>query len=115
MTPDDALSRRVLTVGPGRPVSAPSEAAKIARDGDVVEIAAALYEGDVAIWPQNDLTLRGVGGRAHVRASGPLAGKKGVWVIKGRNATVENARLSGARGPRITGSGRRAARMRLSV
>src|SRR5262249_61719487 len=92
MTPDDALSRRVLTVGPGRPVSAPSEAAKIARDGDVVEIAAALYEGDVAIWPQNDLTLRGVGGRAHVRASGPLAENKGIWVIKGGKATVESVR-----------------------
>jgi len=102
-------------VGPGRPLSAPSEAAKLARDGDVVEIAAALYEGDVAIWPQNDLILRGVGGRAHVRASGPLAENKGIWVIKGRNATVENVELSGARGPHRNGSGIRGEGIGLTV
>src|SRR5215831_5989120 len=39
MRPDDASSRRVFQVGPGRPLSVPSEAAKIARDGDVIEIA----------------------------------------------------------------------------
>src|SRR5262245_43741674 len=57
MRPDDASSRRVLQVGHARPFSVPSEAARIARDGDVIEIAPALYEGDDAIWPQNDLTM----------------------------------------------------------
>ena len=66
-----------LQVGPGRSLSVPSEAAQIARDGDVVEISAAFYEGDVAIWPQNDLTIRGVGGRAHVGAGRQLAEDKG--------------------------------------
>lgn len=92
-------------MGPSHPLRTPSEAAKIAQDGGVIEIAAALDEDDVAIWPQNDLTIRGVGGRAHVRASGQLAEDKGIWVIKGRNATVENAELSGARGPHRDGSG----------
>lgn len=92
MRPDDASSRRAL--GPGRSLSVPSEAAKIAGDGDVVGISAAFYEGDVAIWPQNDLTIRGVGGRAHVGAGRQLAEDKGIWVIKGRNATVEHVELS---------------------
>jgi len=105
----------VLQVGPGRPLRAPSEAAKIARDGDVVEIAAAFYEDDVAIWPQNDLTIRGIGGRAHVRASRRLAEDKGIWVIKGRNATVENVELSGARGPHRNGSGIRGEGIGLAV
>lgn len=69
MRPDDASSRRALQVDPGRSLSVPSEAAKIARDGDVVEISAAFYEDDVAIWPQNDLAIRGVGAHAHVRAA----------------------------------------------
>ena len=59
----------MLQVGPGRSSSVPSKAAQIARDGDVVEISAAFYEGDVAIWPENDLTIRVVGRRAHVGAS----------------------------------------------
>src|SRR5262245_21368120 len=115
MRPDDASSRRVLQVGPGRPLSAPSEAAKIAGDGDVVEIAAAVYNGDVAIWPQNHLTIRGVGGRPHVRADRRLAEDKGIWVIKGRNATVENVELSGARGRQRNGSGIRGEGIGLTV
>jgi hypothetical protein len=83
----------------------PSEAARIAQDGDVVEIAAGLYDGDVAIWPQHDLIIRGVGGRARMRATRRLAEDKGIWVIKGRNATVERAEFSGARGPERNGSG----------
>ena len=95
----------MLQVGPGRSLSVPSEAAQIARDGDVVEISAAFYEGDVAIWPQNDLTILGVGGRAHVGAGRQFAEDKGIWVIKGRNATVEHVELSGARGPHRNGCG----------
>jgi hypothetical protein len=97
--------RRVLEVGPGKALSVPSAAAKIARDGDVIEIAAGLYDGDVAIWPQNDLTIRCVGGRAHMRANGRLAEDKGIWVIKGRSAAVEHAEFSGARGLHRNGSG----------
>jgi hypothetical protein len=85
-------------------LSVPGEAAKIARDGDVVEISAAFYEGDVAIWPENDLTIRVVGRRAHVGAGRQLAEDKGIWVIKGRNAAVEHLELSGARGPNRNGS-----------
>lgn len=104
-----------LLVGPSQALRAPSAAAKIARDGDVVEIAAGLYDGDVAAWPQHDLTLRGVGGRAHMRARERLAEGKGIWVIKGRRATVENAEFSGARGPHRNGSGIRGEGVGLTV
>ena len=65
--------QQVLKVGPGQPISRPSEAARVARDGALVEIHGGNYDGDVAVWRQNDLTLRGVGDRTHLRAGGKAA------------------------------------------
>jgi hypothetical protein len=64
---------------------------------------------------QRDLTIRAVGGVAHVRAGGALAEGKGIWVIKGRNVTVEGAELSGARAPQRNGSGIRGEGVGLTV
>jgi hypothetical protein len=86
----------VIRVGPGRELARPSAAAKIARDGDVIEIEAGNYDGDAASWTQNGLTIRGVGGRAHLRAAGANAEGKAIWVIKGANTTIENVEFSGA-------------------
>lgn len=98
-------SQTVLRVGPGRQLIAPSQAAAIARDGQVIEIDAAEYVGDVAVWRANNLTLRGVGGRAHLKAQGAYAEQKGIWVIKGKNTTVESIEFSGARVPDKNGAG----------
>lgn len=84
-------------MGPGKKFATPSAAAKAARTGDVIEIDAGVYEGDAASWRGDDLTIRGVGGRAHLKANGADAEDKGIWVIKGRNTTVENIEFSGAR------------------
>jgi len=91
-----AASQRVLRVGPGQKYSKPSQAAWSARNGDVIEIAAAVYERDAAVWIQNNLTIRGVGGRAHLRANGANAEDKAIWVIKGNSTTIENIEFSGA-------------------
>jgi hypothetical protein len=77
----------------------------VVKDGDVVEIDAGVYEGDVAVWTRNNLVLRGVGGRPHLKAGGASAQGKGIWVIAGRNTTVENLEFSGARGPYRNGAG----------
>jgi hypothetical protein len=100
--------QQVLKVGPGQRFSRPSEAARIAGDGAVVEIHAGDYQGDVAVWRQNDLTLRGVGERPHLRAGGRAAQGKAIWVIKGDRVTVENLELSGARVPSHNGAAIRA-------
>lgn len=89
-------SARVLEVGPGKQFATPSAAAKAARNGDTVEIAAGVYKRDAAIWRANDLLIRGVGGRAHLMADGADAEDKGIWVVKGRNTMIENIELSGA-------------------
>ena len=105
---DFAPAGRLLRVGPGRTHATPSEAAAVARDGDVIEIDAGLYAGDVTAWYANDLTLRGVGGRAHLRADGANAKGKGIWVTSGRNIRVENIEFSGAAVPDLNGAGIRA-------
>lgn len=98
LKPGTRLTRgTVIRVGPDRIYRKPSEAARIARDGDTIEIDAAIYVGDVSIWPQNNLMLRGVGGRPHLRAGGRSAEGKAIWVIKGDNTVVENLEFSGTK------------------
>src|SRR5947209_3607027 len=75
-----------LSVGPGRHFALPSQAIAAARAGDTIEIAAAgQYDGDVAHWMTNRLTIRGVGGRAHIDAAGRSSQEKAIWVIGGND------------------------------
>ena len=92
-----ALPGSVLRVGPGMQYTEPSQAAAVAHDGDVVEIAAGTYTGDVAVWKANQLTLKGVGGRVILDAAGKAAEGKGTWVIHGNTTTVENLEFVGAK------------------
>ena len=96
---------RVLHVGPEWALTTPSEAAAIARDGDTVLIDAGTYSGDVATWTADDLTIRGVGGRAHLRADGQDAQGKAIWVIAGDRTTIDRIELSGAAVPDQNGAG----------
>ena len=106
---------RVLRVGTGKTYATIAAAAREARDGDLVEIAAGDYSGDVAAWEQNDLVLRGVGGRPHLRAAGRNSQGKGIWVISGDQVTVENIEFSGASVPDGNGAGIRFEGRRLTV
>jgi hypothetical protein len=95
----------VLRVGAERELKRPSAAAQVARDGDVIEIDAGLYDGDAAIWRQHRLTIRGVGGRAHLRAYGAQVENKGIWVIKGNDTVIESVEFSGAKVRHENGAG----------
>ena len=103
--PASAGAGRILRVGPGRPLALPSQAARVARDNDIVEIDAGLYRGDVAEWRANNLVLRAAGGRVHLDAAGQSSGGKATWVISGRNTTVEGIEFSGSRVPHSNGAG----------
>jgi len=94
-----------LQIGPHRQLKLPSQAARLARDGDVVNIDAGIYRGDVASWPQHRLTLRGLGKGAHLEALGNIAEDKAIWVIKGNDIRIENIELSGATAPALNGAG----------
>src|SRR5262245_2472076 len=94
-----------LRVGPQHELKTPSAASKLARDGDIVEIEPGLYAADTAVWFQNALTIRAVGGRAHLRADGAQAEGKAIWVIKGAGTTIEGIEFSGAKVPERNGAG----------
>jgi hypothetical protein len=95
----------VYYVGPEMQYEKPSEVAGVAEDGDTIQIEVADYVGDVAVWEQNNLTFRGVGGRPHLIADGQSAESKAIWVIKGDNNTVENIEFSGAKVEDQNGAG----------
>ncbi|NIA30707.1 MAG: hypothetical protein GWP06_12445, partial [Actinobacteria bacterium] len=97
-------SQNTIMVGPGRDYLTPSAAAQIAVDGDLIQIAAGVYSGDVVVWRQNNLTIRGVGGRPQIKANGTNAEGKGTWIIKGANTTIENIEFSGATVPDQNGA-----------
>jgi len=101
-------SGRVLRVGPRRSYKTVRAASRACRDGDVIEIDAGLYKGDVCVWRRNNLIVRGVGGMAHLDAAGKHEGGKGTFVVYGRNFTVENVEFSGSRVPDQNGAGIRA-------
>lgn len=104
-----------LQVGPARAYKLPSDVAAVARDGDIVEIDTGSYDGDVAVWRQNRLTIRGVGGRIRLDAKGRAAEDKAIWVIKGRDIVIENVEFIGARVPDENGAGIRAEGENLTV
>jgi len=115
MTPTPATGPSILKVGPTRELKLPSQAAAIAKTGDIIEIDSGLYRGDVASWRADNLTIRGVGGRARLFAAGRSAEDKAIWVIKGRNAIVENIEFAEAAVPAGNGAGIRAEGANLKV
>ncbi len=98
-------SAALLRVGRSRQYKVPSQAAAVAQDGDVIEIDAGAYRQNAAVWRAHGLTIRGVGGLAHMRSLGTTVEGKAIWVIKGNNTTVENIEFSGARVPDQNGAG----------
>jgi hypothetical protein len=91
---------RRLQVGPGKKYARVAQALNAAKDGDVVEIdTKGTYEKDVGYVRANNLTIRGVGEkRAVLDAKGTCAGRKGIFVTKGRDITVENVEFRNAGG-----------------
>src|SRR5581483_4345516 len=94
--PAEAPAAGKIQVGPNRQIKLPSQAAGMAKSGDVIEIDAGSYRGDVASWKADGITIRGVGGRARLIADGNNAEGKAIWVTKGHDITIENVEFTGA-------------------
>jgi len=91
-----AASSVVMKVGPNQAIKSLAAAAGQAKDGTRIEVDAGDYLGDVAVWPQSDLTLRAVGGRVRMLAGGKSAQGKGIFVTTGERIRIEGFDFSGA-------------------
>jgi len=90
-----ATSAATLTVGANAPIRTIAEAARLAHDGDVVEIRAGDYSGDVTVWLQKHLTIRGIGGTPVLKADGRIAEGKAIWVLRNGDFYRGECRLLG--------------------
>lgn len=96
-TSAEATRPTTLVVGPQEKIRTITEAAKVARDGDVIEILPGEYHGQPAVWTQTNLFIRGRGPRPAMIADGRSAEGKGLWVIRGGNVRIENIEFRGVR------------------
>jgi hypothetical protein len=104
-----------ITVDPQGEVRTIAEAARIAQDDDVVEILPGEYRGDVAVWLQKRLTIRGLGETPVLSADGRSAEDKAIWVFRNGEFVVENVAFEGARVADHNGAGIRFERGKLTV
>lgn len=109
------VGAKVWRVSRTGPLSHIADAARLAKDGDVVEIEAGNYYGEVAAWPQKRLTIRGVNGAARIYAAGRIAEGKAIWVFKQGEIDIENIDFIGARASDRNGAGIRLERGRLRI
>lgn len=105
ISPRTASIATTWLVGPERKLKTPSEAAALAKSGDTIEIDAGIYHNDYAAWWQENLTIRGVGGMAHLESTGLIPNGKAIWVISGNNTVIEDVEFSGARVIDTNGAG----------
>jgi len=96
---------QVIRVGPERPIRTLAAASKLAKNGALIEVDAGEYSGDVAVWTQDDLTLRGVGGRVKLLAAGAAAEGKAIWVVRANRMRIEGFDFEGAVVPDRNGAG----------
>ena len=110
-----AAHAATLRVGANEPLVRISDAARKAKDGDIVEIMPGEYRGDVTAWNQKSLTIRGIGRRPVLIADGKSAEGKAIWVIHNGDFTIENIEFRGARVADQNGAGIRFERGTLVV
>ncbi len=110
-----AAHAEILRVGPGERFTRIADAAKAARDGDLIEILPGEYRGDVTTWRQKQLTIRGVGERPVLIADGKIEQGKAIWVIADGDFLIDNIEFRGARAADENGAGIRFERGRLEV
>lgn len=108
-------AQTVIRVGPSHAIKSIALAATMARDGDTFEVDAGDYRGDIAVWTKDNITLRAIGGRVKLIASGMAAEGKGIWVVRGGRMTAEGFDFSGTRVADKNGAGIRLEKGNLTV
>jgi hypothetical protein len=104
MAPCSAVAR-VIYVGPSAAIKTIAAASRLAQDDDLVMIAPGQYRGDVAVWTQKRLTIRGDGERPVLIADGKNAEGKAIWVFRDGDFKVSNIEFRDAQVPDHNGAG----------
>ncbi|MDP2880749.1 MAG: hypothetical protein Q8N89_04095 [Azonexus sp.] len=104
-----------MIVGPGEKITTITEAARLAQDGEVIEIRPGDYHGQPVIWAKNEIIIRGVGGRPVMLADGKSAEGKAIWVVRGGKVRIENIEFRGARVASLNGAGIRFEKGNLTI
>jgi len=104
-----------ILVGPGGQPASFVDAARLAKDGDTIDVLPGEYRGEVVVFEQKKLTIRGLGKRPVFLGSGKNAVGKALWVIRDGDFTVENIEFRGARAIDANGAGLRFEKGRLKV
>jgi len=113
--PPVPVGATVWRVGPTGQYLRIADVARLAKDGDVVEIEAGDYRGDVATWEQKRLTIRGINGAARLFADGRVAEGKAIWVLRDGEFDIANIDFIGATAEDMNGAGIRLERGTLRV
>lgn len=92
-----------LRVGPGQPFRTLADAVAASQPGDTILVEAGVYESDYSTI-RHALTIKGVGGIAHLKAVDPIANGKAI-LVAGADLTLENIKFSDARVPDRNGAG----------
>ncbi len=112
---DGSSKPATMFVGPQEKITTITEAAKRARDGEIIEIRPGNYRGQPAVWTQNNLVIRATGARPVMIADGKSAEGKGLWVVRSDHVRIENIEFRGARAAAGNGAGIRFDRGHLVV
>ncbi len=102
---DAESTKQVIRVGLAKPIKTIAQAAQIAKNGALVEVDSGEYASDVAVWTQDRLTIRAVGGRVRLNSQGAAAEGKAIWVVRGKQFSVEGFDFFGAKVPDRNGAG----------
>lgn len=85
-----------ICVGGGQPYPTLASALAVAREGDVIEIVAAIYHETAKIAVQK-VTLRGIAGRPHFDCAGlRISEDKACLLLAANGITLDNLEISGA-------------------
>ncbi len=102
---DGPVKPATMIVGSEEKITTITEAAKLAQDGDVIEIRPGDYRGQPAVWTRNNLLIRASEGRPVMIADGKNAEGKAIWVVRGANVRIESIEFRGARAASGNGAG----------
>lgn len=94
------------TVGPGKQYASVCAAIAAANAGDTLDIDPVTYTNESCVIAKNNLLIRGVNGRAHLRWTGGfIPNGKGIFVIQGSDIVIERLEFSGAKVADDNGAG----------